>query len=256
MTLESREPLDNRPGIGLREDGVPDIDWVPIPAGDVVLQGDAGKQTVGPFAIARYPVTHCQFQAFVDAPDGYRAETWWHDLERQEPVAARWTERNAPRETVSWYEAVAFCRWLGERLNLTLRLPDEWEGEQAATAGDSANVFPWGSDWNPKGEPFRANTFESRLGAATAAGMYPGGASPAEVLDMAGTVLEWCLNKHDSPEVTESGVRDFDRRVLRGGSWYDNQDDARSAFRFRYYPYYRFNNVGFRVLCSSPIVDH
>jgi len=157
---------------------------------------------------------------------------------------------------VSWLDALAFCRWLGERLKATVRLPDEWEWQQAATGGDPMNVFPWGQDWSPKSEPFRANTFESRLGTATAVGMYPAGASPTQVLDMAGTVWEWCLNKHDKPDMTASGRRDYDRRVRRGGSWSDNQDYARSANRYRDYPVNRDNDVGFRVLCASPICDH
>ena len=42
-------------------------------------------------------------------------------------------------------------------------------------------------------------------------------------------------------------------RVLRGGAWNNNQDNARSAFRNRNNPNNRNNNVGFRVLCSSHI---
>ena len=83
----------------------------------------------------------------------------------------------------------------------TVRLPDEWEWQQAATGGDDRNVFPWGADWDAKAEPWRANTFESRLGQATAVGMYPAGASPTGARDMAGTVWEWCLNKFDTPKV-------------------------------------------------------
>ena len=45
-------------------------------------------------------------------------------------------------------------------------------------------------------------------------------------------------------------------RVLRGGSWGDDQGFARSAYRGRINPGYRDVNVGFRVLCSSPIVGH
>ena len=66
--------------------------------------------------------------------------------------------------------------------------------------------------------------------------MYPAGASATDVLDMAGTVWEWCLNKFEAPEETSSGASDFDRRVLRGGSWCNGQDYARSAYRLRWQP--------------------
>ncbi len=42
-------------------------------------------------------------------------------------------------------------------------------------------------------------------------------------------------------------------RVLRGGSWNNNQDNARSANRNTNNPNNRNNNVGFRVVCASHI---
>lgn len=165
---------------------------------------------------------------------------------------------NYPAVYVSWFDAMAFCRWLTRRLCFEVRLPDEWEWQQAATGGDEGNVFPWGAEWDAKQEPWRANTFESRLGQATAVGMYPAGASPTDILDMAGTVWDWCLNKFKSPKVSRSRADDFDRRVLRGGSWGDGLDLVRTAYRGRHDPLYRlsFVGVGFRVVCSSPSSDH
>jgi formylglycine-generating enzyme required for sulfatase activity len=86
--------------------------------------------------------------------------------------------------------------------------------------------------------------------------MYPSGASPQGALDMAGTVWEWCLNKFDTPDVMEAGSRDFDTRVLRGGSWLFGAGLARCANRYGDDPVIRSGSVGFRVLCSSPIVEH
>lgn len=71
---------------------------------------------------------------------------------------------------------------------------------------------------------------------------------------MAGTVWQWCLNKLDKPEVSKSRAFDFDRRVLRGGSWGGSQDYARSATRGKQGPHNRNDNLGFRVVCSWPIV--
>jgi formylglycine-generating enzyme required for sulfatase activity len=146
---------------------------------------------------------------------------------------------------------MAFCRWLTRRLGFTVRLPDEWEWQQAATGGDAVNGYPWGADWDAKGEPHRANTFESRLGGATAVGMYPAGAAPQGVLDMAGTVWEWCVNKYDKVDVTESRADDFDPRVVRGGAWDVSQNYARCAHRSWNGPRSQNVFIGFRLLRFS-----
>lgn len=101
-----------------------------------------------------------------------------------------------------------------------MRLPTEWEWQQAATGGDPSKEYPWG-DW----QQGCANTFESKLGRMTAVGLYPQGASAQGVLDLAGNAWEGCLNKFDTPkDVTPGGDA---RRVLRGGSWYDGRGPAR-----------------------------
>lgn len=213
------------------------------------------KKRVDGFRIARYPITVAQYRAFLDAADGWRDPDWWEDDLFRDPDGESYDFGrfgNHPAVNVSWFDAMAFCRWLSRRLGVAVRLPDEWQWQQAATGGDDSNVFPWGADWDLKREPYRANTFESLLRQATAVGMYPAGASRQGVLDMAGTVWEWCLNKFDQPKVTLSRADDFDSRVLRGGSWYHYKDGACSNDRHGHPPYHRFYSIGFRVACSSP----
>jgi formylglycine-generating enzyme required for sulfatase activity len=126
-------------------------------------------------------------------------------------------------------------------------LPAEWEWQQAATGGDRANEYPWGPEWDSN----RTNTSESELNRLTAVGMYPQGASPVGALDMSGNVWEWCLNEYGHPSHTDlSGDA---RRVVRGGSWLNVRDNARPAYRDRSYPHYRNDDVGVRLVCSSPI---
>ena len=66
---------DPRRGVGLRDDGVPDILWCDIPKGEVKLEG-RGRRRVASFHIAAYPVTFAQYRVFVQAEDGYRSERW------------------------------------------------------------------------------------------------------------------------------------------------------------------------------------
>jgi formylglycine-generating enzyme required for sulfatase activity len=264
---------DRRTGVGLRPDGLPDIDWVRIGGGKVTIEirkdpNDANSEvtdrltrTVAPFWIARYPVTVAQFRAFLDAchregewrlPPGFPVDL----PSSYPPPKHRARHGNHPADSVNWWDAQAFCHWLGARVKFEVRLPTEAEWQLAATGGDAERIYPWGGEWDPKQEPWRANTFESGLGRSTAVGMYPAGASPAGIMDMAGTLWEWCQNAFDDPDTTEYPTASEDRRVLRGGSWPDNRAFARSAFRIRGNPDYRFNGRGFRVVCSSPSSGH
>jgi hypothetical protein len=246
---------DPRPGIGLREDGLPDIVWCDVPPGRVTLAGDAGTFEVTAFKIAKYPITYRQFMAFLDDPDGYRhCERWWQGLERKEQPGEQYRlVGNCPAENVSWYDAMAFCRWLDARLHdelpqgLQIRLPTEWEWQQAATGGKPDCEYPWGAEWIEG----CTNSHESRLSRITAVGMYPAGASHFGSLDLAGNVEEWCLNKHDEPkDVSLSGDTS---RVLRGGSWCHDRGLSRCAARLRSHPPSdRFGSIGLRVvLCAS-----
>lgn len=260
---------DPRQGVGVDAGGTPEIAWCPIKGGRIGIQlrkdpadpnskvVDTRTREVAPFQIARYLVTVAQYRAFLEAADGWRDPRWWggDDLYRDPEGDSYDVGRfgNHPALYVSWFDALAFCRWLSERMRTPVRLPDEWQWQCAATGGNPANGFPWGPDWDPKQEPFRANTWEGRLAVATAVGMYPAGASPSGVLDLAGSVWEWCLNKFDRPRVTKSRKDDVDHRALRGGSWAYERDFVRPSHRDTFDPTYRDNSVGFRVLCSSPI---
>jgi formylglycine-generating enzyme required for sulfatase activity len=170
---------------------------------------------------------------------------------------------------VTWYEAVAFCRWLTEKLqrnryefqlwrdnqcttdgfqpgNFTVRLPTEAEWEKAARGVDK-RVFPWGNDADPE----RANYGDTDIGATSAVGCFPRGASPYGVLDMSGNVWEWCSTKfresyQDYQDDNELEGRDA--RVLRGGSFRSKVRRIRCASRNRYPPEVRAKNRGFRVV--------
>ena len=66
--------------------------------------------------------------------------------------------------------------------------------------------------------------------------------------DLAGNVWEWCSSLYDP------AGKDFPfTRVLRGGSWGSGWAAARSAYRDWGDPFVRDDDVGFRVVCSSPI---
>jgi formylglycine-generating enzyme required for sulfatase activity len=233
---------DTRPGVGLREDGLPDIVWCEIPDGEIMLEGTLGTQKITRLAIAKYPVTYLQYRSFIHSEDGYKDPRWWGGLARyaEEPGRQNRPTDNHPAENVSWYDAIAFCRWLTEKMGYPIRLPTEWEW-QAAAAYNDTSLFPWGSTWNTSA----CVTRESGISRTTAVGMYPQGASKSGVMDMSGNVSEWCLNEFMTVRNTE--VSGMELRTLRGGSWGDQIDFARVTLRNSGGPAQRSKYIGFRL---------
>jgi formylglycine-generating enzyme required for sulfatase activity len=233
------------------QSGLPDIDWEPIPGGPFIYGEDTTQTTLNlpAFKIARYPVTYAQYQCFLDADDGWRDKRWWQGLSADDDERNTTGEQalkywNHPRECVSWYDAVAFCRWLSARLGYTVTLPSEQQFERAARFTDG-RAYPWEDDYRAG----HANTLEEKdpIRQTTAVGLYPAGASVEGVCDLSGNVWERCRNEFDNPVRTQdAGSRP---RVVRGGSWLNNSSLARAAYRDYSLPYFRNFNIGFRLVC-------
>ncbi|MEW5988925.1 MAG: SUMF1/EgtB/PvdO family nonheme iron enzyme, partial [Chloroflexota bacterium] len=257
-----------RPGAGIvihNGQWLPDVAWGKVvPAGSYAIGGGQnapwssfGPKEVAierPFQLARYPITYAQFQCFVTAADFFDPR-WWAEMPAEEKAYGsvyrlrELSEQafkfwNYPRERVSWYQAIAFSRWLRDKLGEEIDLPHEYEWEVAARYPDGRR-YPWGDKFDKK----KANTGESRIGQTTAAGRFPAGRNPAlDLYDLSGNVWEWCRNKYKNPEdtaVDKSGAW----RGLRGGSW-DFARRAALAAASRddlLLPFFRFGLVGFRL---------
>lgn len=252
---------DPRPGVGLTADGLPDIAWVEVPGGIVELENFDKEIEVGSFQIARYPVTNCQFQVFIDALDGYENAAHWVALERRDsPTVPRQKETNYPRDSVSWDEAVAFCRWLTTKYHEKkllpdgheIRLPTEWEWQQAASCGVPSRVYPWSTETEWK-DGTLCNSIQSGLNSTVAVGMYPKGTWPNGPFDMLGNVREWCLNTYNFP--VDKKIRELVKpyrglRTLRGGSYDTNVGEVRIAYRVMT-SRIKTHLVGFRVALTS-----
>jgi formylglycine-generating enzyme required for sulfatase activity len=224
---------------------LPMLEWIDIPAGWAALPFK--EYWVDAFRISKYPVTYAQFQAFIDAPDGFRNDELWQGLAKCEmrPGKQAWPIDNHPRETVSWYDACAFCCWLSEKTGLPITLPTEQQWQRAAQ-GDDGREYPWGNEFDLS----RCNTRENGINRTTPVDQYPNGVSPCGVYDMGGNVWEWCLNEWENPENT--GLAGSDIRALRGGSWSGHQLNARCACRNLNLTDNRATIIGFRVVYVPP----
>ena len=261
---------DPRKGVGVK-DGLPDIDWIEIPKGEFTMGGTGdrhGKRVFQcglirePYRISRYPVTVAQFEAFVSG-GGYQEQKYWtkagwewrHGLEKTGPTnyGPVFQTANHPQVGVTWYEAVAFCRWLGETVKLDVRLPSEAEWERAAR-GPNGRSYPWGEE---KDFAERCNMKDSGLGHTSAVGMFPSGFAECGAADLAGNVWEWCrtpwVESYKEYEKNDLILKeDLERsgwRVVRGACWgNDSGDIMLSSCRDDLRPGDRYSGFGFRVV--------
>ncbi|PTQ87435.1 SUMF1/EgtB/PvdO family nonheme iron enzyme [Nitrosomonas ureae] len=172
---------------------------------------------------------------------------------------------NAPSQPivgVCWFEARAYCLWLSAQTGQPFRLPSEVEWE-AAARGQENRCYPWGNTI----ETTDCNHLETKIRRTTPVGVFPQSDAPVlfhrrqtectTLSDMAGNVWEWTISRHVSypyqPDDGREDAQSEDARVLRGGSWRYNPYSVRACARHYDHPDSRGNDIGFRVLCSSPI---
>jgi formylglycine-generating enzyme required for sulfatase activity len=222
--------------------------YVEVPSGTYPY-GDTGKsvEIAAPFWIGRYPVTNGQYQAFID-DSGYRERRWWSEggwaWRQRKGVTEprywrdrRWNGPNQPVVGVSFWEAEACSTWAGGRLPRE----EEWE---AAARGPEGSAYPWGNDW----QDGICNTREAGLGVTSSVGLFPHARQARlGIEDLAGNVWDGCESLYNPSDKDPHALR-----VLRGGSWSNNQVSVRSANRGRSPSSDRSSNIGFRVVCSSP----
>jgi formylglycine-generating enzyme required for sulfatase activity len=253
---------DPRPGVGVREDGLPDIEWCEVPGGPFLMGSSEDdpdaidrekpqhELTLPTYYVSRYPVTVTQFRAFVE-DSGYEVDE--RSLNDPDNHPVRW---------VSWDDAMAYCHWLTQELRddrggseplrtwvqddgYRVRLPSEAEWEKAARGTDGRR-YPWGAD------PDRANYQYTGIGGTSAVGCFPGGMSPYGVEELSGNVWEWTRSlwgedlfnpEFGYPYDSTDGREDPDAeglRVLRGGVFGSSSRFVRCACRFRYDPDYHY----------------
>jgi len=248
----------------------PMLGFVEIPAGQFLMGSDPAidrqayenerwSQTVRQgtldlprFYIGRFEVTVAQYREFVrDTGRAALPETL--DAEPDHPVT-----------NITWTDALAYSRWLENRLQESgatpagiksllsagwhVSLPSEAQWEKAAR-GTDGSIYPWGNQILDG----RAN-FGSA--ATQAVGSHPCPDCQYGLADMSGNVWELTSSPYQSyPFTTEDDRTNLTADalwVMRGGSYADGPGNIRTAVRGGVDPGVRNDTIGFRVVLTPP----
>ncbi len=237
--------------------------------------------TLSPFFMGKYPITQAQWKAIASQTD-LKVNI---DL-KEDP--SNFKGDNRPVEQVNWYEAVEFCQRLSKLTGRDYQLPSEAQWEYACRAVSEPLDLENGETYPPFyfGETITgelANYDASNTYAEEPQGEYreettPVGQFPPNAFglyDMHGNVDEWCaddwhdsydgaptdgsawVDNDESDNFNDENMEDLSENddndsssVIRGGSWVDDPDYCRSAYRNNVNRREnRYNNLGFRVVC-------
>jgi len=193
-----------------------------------------------------YPTTNEQYCRFLNdaQPDANKLGGWFYFKDSYEKEKCRILkdknryaiesgfERN-PVSFVNWFGAKAYADW-AEKI-----LPTEKQWEKAARGTDGRR-YPWGNDF----EEGRCNYGRKHKG-TTPVNKYEQGESPYGCYDMAGNVWEWTCTNYKT-EKEQDDFKSDEWIVLRGGSWYDDAEYCRCAYRYHDFPGLRGYYRGFR----------
>jgi formylglycine-generating enzyme required for sulfatase activity len=265
--------------------------FVYVPAGPCIVGG--GREAINPlprqevfvedFAMAVFPVTYAEYLEYLNdlercdpdeaarrAPspnmfvetcvrklaDGRWVPAWDEIVEG--PGRAYCPEEQVgelPVDSVSWFDAVAYCRWRGARDGYTYRLPTESEWEKAARGADGRH-HPWGNEFDPS----FCKMSQSRPVATQPepVGAFPTDTSPYGVRDMAGGMRCWAgdifgrltaaeaLAEPEPPPGTPPALTS--PRAIRGASWFTAMFSHFSASRIVSFGLWRDVSIGIRLV--------
>ena len=184
------------------------------------------------FRIGKYPVKNSQFEEFI------------RQTKRIVSPGMGWEGQKVPKGLqdhpvtgVTWFDTLAYCKWLSEKTGREYSLPNEAEWEKACRGGNNS-AYPWGDEFDPT----RCNYGHPTLASVDA---YPA-QNDFGCFDFVGNVLQWTCTlwgeKRIAPDPEylypwkEDARNDLNansqiRRVVRGSSFKSEPKFLRCSVR-------------------------
>ena len=230
-------------------------EWDPFYWG---AEGPAHKVFLDTYWMYQTEVTNAQYQACVDARACPKPELT--NSETHSEYYGNHQYDDYPVIFVSYTHAVSYCNWAGAKL------PTEAQWEKAAR-GTGKDLFPWGNDL-PDGnltnycdvnctESYRDKSNDDGYRDTAPVGNYPAGVSPYGIYDMSGNVWEWVFDYFSAGFYQSSiyenprGPASSNTRVVRGGSFMNDETGLRTVARYYQDPSRAKNFLGFRCVINE-----
>lgn len=156
-----------------------------------------------------------------------------------------WGRNRRPVLGVSWDDAQQYVQWLSSHAGVKYRLPSEAEWEYATRAGSQTPY--WTGDSINTSQANFGNTMEK----TEPVGSYD--KNSFGLYDVVGNSWQWvedCYTQYYDGAPTDGSARldgDCSKRVFRGGDYYDDSKNLRSADRSYSHVTDHLDNGGFRV---------
>lgn len=243
---------DIRHSRGVAEGDMPREDYEPvmiyIGEGPFLMGGRDGKDTpphetpqkeisIPAYRIGKYPVMNSEYELFIRETGKLVASSMGWDGQRVPSGFGR-----HPVAGVTFYDALAYCRWLTGKTGHNYMIPNEAQWEKACR-GASGGLYPWGDEYDPA----RCNLGKSGLAMVDAYIAQ----NDYGLFDLVGNVRQWTCSLWGEKSITpdqnfaypwQEGQRNdptangLIRRVLRGASYTDNAKRLRCSARSGHLP--------------------
>ena len=188
------------------------------------------------YYIGKYEVTQALWQAVMGSnPSKYKGD-------------------NLPVEMVSWNDCQEFISKLNSLTGRKFRLPTEAEWEYAARGGKKSRGYQYSGSNSISDVAW----YSGNCGNISGINTHPVGKKQANELgiyDMTGNVWEWCQDMYGyysfSAQKNPTGSTGGNKRVIRGGSWFNTRESCRTSDRADSSPDHHFEGLGLRLALSE-----